>query len=287
MSSRIAFPVVVTVALAALVLPSRGSGAESAPSPQPAPSIAAPTTIAPVHVSDARVVASLPYSTGPVKIEVEIANGADAPSGKVSVTFTRVAHDGSGLKQSFAAVEQITPKGRTTIGFDDPEGMDLGCQPRAYYVQLAGGAQVLSAKRSIWVTPTCKFTTKIVDQLNTVSDDRATDWTKDQLVMGPAQLGAAYECGKDMDISVAVLNHTTKTANDVVVEYFDPLKRPLSKASLDIASGGKGTARMHRYPTGRSGAGLFVLSDPKGSVGGKVYSQQLNLHVTRACSLAV
>ena len=70
-------------------------------------------------------VPSLPYSTRPLKIEVEIANG-DAPSGKVSVTFTRVAHDGSGLKQSFAAVEQITPKGRTTVGFDDPEGMEAG-----------------------------------------------------------------------------------------------------------------------------------------------------------------
>lgn len=248
-----------------------------------APSLGAQSIVPPVHISGFRVVSATPYDTGKLALAVDVKNPGDKQSGPVRVMFWYLVED-VGTKMLEENVD-IPPGGKVSVRFDDPVGLRGSCGATGYNVQLMGNGNVDPKNHVGWVLPSCTYKAGAVkDSLNLMTPDHREAATTNAAFLKNFALGAPYACGKDMLFGVDVKNDAVKNGTGLEARMLDANGKQMAKDVLDVKSKQTGHAIVHSFPSGRAGTLTVQLTDPQGSLGGKVTSQGLSFDVTRTCT---
>jgi hypothetical protein len=239
--------------------------------------------VAPVRISDFRVVGATPWDTGKLALAIDVKNAGDKPSGSVRVMFWYLVEE-VGTKMLEEQVD-VPPGGKVTVRFDDPGGLRGTCGATGYNVQLSGSANVDAKNHVGWVLPSCTYkTSSVKDSFNVMRPDTVEAMTANAAFLKAPALGAAYACGKDMLFGVDVRNDAVKNATAFEVRMLDVNGKPMAKDVIDVKSKSTGHAVVHSFASGRAGNVKVQLFDPTNSLAGKVASQQLSVDVTRSCT---
>jgi hypothetical protein len=209
-----------------------------------------------------------PYTSGPIVIEVEVAN-----SSSTSALATRVL---AGRDGSIASVPvNVPPDGRTWVRFADPVGLTNGCFAKTLPVTLENAL----TSSTIIITPNCTFSARAVDPEAGMSPDLKLARRRGRLYFHSARLSSALACG-NVEVRATLRNDGAAPATSAFLSFDGQTRNRSEEALVPIAPGSERAATFTGAFSGEARShGVTIMGD-----GVPLYQTGWNLDVARTCS---
>lgn len=159
--------------------------------------------------------ASTTYTGGALTVEVLLSTwGTTASNATVKLDW------GTGNTSTQVALSPVAP-GKQALEklakLTDP-GLASGCQPRTYTISVSNGDAANDASQSWIVTPSCKFTSSIVDEWNQAEPDRVVEREANGVYLDQAAIEAAPTCTAGPKFKATIYNHTKISSPSLIVQ---------------------------------------------------------------------
>ncbi len=251
------------------------------------PGVASPPAMVPavvptLHIMSVKPVIATGYTGGPLALEVVVEN-----TGK----YTSTAHIYSEIPTTnpagFLEQDIQVPAGATSKAiFKDPVGFGTDtCAPRPYLFKLAGLGGADGIARHAMITPTCSFTSKIVDPWNLAVPDRVEDAKKNKAYFTGAVLEHGPTCTMGVKFKGQVNNASAKAGTSVMLvgNVGDKIVAYSTAFALPPGTGKMVEANAAPGPVPPS---MDVkLYDPTKNLTTSIENQGITITTTRSCSL--
>lgn len=270
--------VVVPMALAA----ARGFAAPAAPGTQPVqpklPSRPEPRPEVPARVTAVKrtphrvaSLANVPYTDGPLSIDVEITNGTNALATSLVVEKLEPAATVVARVPVVAAIGE-----KIVVGAVDEAGLKKSCEPTEYRLRLESGG----GARRLTIRPTCSFTTEAVDPASAVSADARRAQGKVSY-HSPAFSPATLVCGMPLETRATVRNDAATAATAVRLVLETPAERAMS-TPFELGAGKESRQSVQTAFAGLVGDYTLRVDAP----GATTFQPGWRVNVMRSCELA-
>lgn len=251
--------------------------------PQIAPPVVAGTPAPTLHIMSVKPVTATGYTGGPLSLEVVVEN-----TGKVVATahvYSEIptTNPAGFLEQTVQVLAGSTAK----LIFKDPVGFgtDAPCAPRPYGFKIAGLGGADNIARHATLTPTCSFTSKIVDPWNLAVPDRVEDAKKNKVYLTNAVLEHGPTCTMGVKFKGQVTNASAKAGTSVMLvgNVGDKIVAYSTAFALPVSSGKTVEANA---AAGAVPASMDVkLFDPTKNLTTSIENQGITITTTRSCTL--
>jgi hypothetical protein len=241
--------------------------------PEPRPEI--PARVTAVKRTPHRVVslASMPYTDGPLSLDVEITAGSNPLS--TSLVVERVdARADTGIAARVPVSAQ--PGEKVTVTAVDELGLKKSCEPTEYRLRLDPGG----TPRRLMIKPTCSFSTEAVDPSASVGAEARR--AQGNVSYRDASFSpSTLTCGMPFETKALVRNDGTQAQAGVRLVLETPAEPALS-APFDLAPGRESRQSVQIAFSGLVGD-YTLRVDASGTT---TFQPRWRVNVMRSCELA-
>jgi hypothetical protein len=225
------------------------------------------------------------YTGGPLDLQVAVESGAAAPrSAVLSLDY------GGGTATQTLALPATATSVVKTAKLTDPGGLTSGCSPRSYVVRLTTpGDRANDQSFTIDVTPSCTFTSSIVDEWNMIEPDRVDEAKKDSVYLQNAAIETPPTCTAGPRIKAQIVNHSKLSSPSLIVQAKDgAVVKAQTSAAFALAAGSY--KELVLTPVGAhdpAAKEVVVITDWTHGLGTHVDHHGITVTTKRSCTVAV
>lgn len=221
------------------------------------------------------------YTGGPTEFALDVENVSASP---VEGVVVKVVASGLTSEQKVSIPAKTTVPVRIT----DTAGLSNVCAPRDYEISLIGSGAP-SGTRKVTITPTCTFTSNLVDEWNLATPDHVEAEQKGNVYLTNIAIVTAPTCTAGVKVKAQVANQSKLTSPSLLVQVHNgSTVKAQTAAAFPLGLGEH--KEVLATPVGNPGE-MFdrlevTLVDWSKGLGSKLVNHSAQVQTKKSCVLA-